>query len=217
MLRSLRRPFSLADTPAINVNGRDALVDPRATFIGRFGDLVALLRSDPGNDAAQDLALTAAGAAIEHGTIRFNAVGSVLAADTHPLSLVTRLLTRGVAAIEVNADADLNDLLRLARALAHDTMPLPASPQITLFAIAEPSGRGGAGPAPSGPGVPIRGLRSHAERRAGRERRRSTQLRSKQPRWLGPERRGSERRIITDRRQSSVNVARAQPASYRYS
>src|SRR4026207_1576708 len=57
----------------------DGRVDPRAPFIRRFGDLVTLLRVDPGNDAAQDLALSAAAAAVadhsivvesgvEHGT-----------------------------------------------------------------------------------------------------------------------------------------------------
>ena len=32
------------------------------TFFKRFGDLVALLRTDPGNDAAQDLALATSAA-----------------------------------------------------------------------------------------------------------------------------------------------------------
>ena len=40
-------------------------MDPTATFIKRFGDLVTLLRVDPGNDAAQDLALSAAAAAVQ--------------------------------------------------------------------------------------------------------------------------------------------------------
>ena len=47
---------SLSPFPA----AEDGRVDPTATFIKRFGDLVTLLRVDPGNDAAQDLALSAA-------------------------------------------------------------------------------------------------------------------------------------------------------------
>ena len=39
-------------------------MDSKSTFIKRFGDLVALLRADPGNDAAQELALAAAAAAV---------------------------------------------------------------------------------------------------------------------------------------------------------
>jgi len=40
-------------------------VDPKSTFVKRFGDLIALLRVDPGNDAAQDLALAAAADVVE--------------------------------------------------------------------------------------------------------------------------------------------------------
>lgn len=48
-------------------------MDAKSTFVKRFGDLVALLRADPGNDAAQDLALTAACAAVEAEAIEVEA------------------------------------------------------------------------------------------------------------------------------------------------
>lgn len=91
---------------------------------------MTLLRYDPGNDAAQDLALTAAGAAVEHGAVRVEASGP--GASASPQSLEARLVARSVDAVEVTPDIDLQELLTLARALAHDTMPLPASPHLRL-------------------------------------------------------------------------------------
>ena len=48
-------------------------MDSKSTFIKRFGDLVALLRADPGNDAAQELALAAAAAAVADSPLRIEA------------------------------------------------------------------------------------------------------------------------------------------------
>ena len=47
--------MQLAEVPHSSSRGRR--VDSKSTFVKRFGDLVALLRVDPANDAAQDLAL----------------------------------------------------------------------------------------------------------------------------------------------------------------
>ena len=44
---------------------RKASVEANSTFVKRFGDLVSMLRADPGNDAAQDLALATSVAAVE--------------------------------------------------------------------------------------------------------------------------------------------------------
>jgi hypothetical protein len=68
-------------------------VDSKSAFVKRFGDLVALLRVDPGNDAAQDLALSAACHAIEREPVDVEAgvAGSVIPDD---LALKSRLLAR---------------------------------------------------------------------------------------------------------------------------
>jgi hypothetical protein len=170
---------------------RDPLVNPQATFLRRFGDLVALLRGDPGNDAAQDLALTAVGASVAHGPVRVE-VEVEKSEPPEPLSLQARLLARRIDSIEVSPDADLSDLLTLARALAHDTMVLPASPHIKVALIPPLSHDDPEPPsAPPSSNIAARKSRRPAERRAGGDRRCAPQSR-----WSG----GVERRRRADRR-----------------
>ena len=68
-------------------------MDSKSTFVKRFGDLVALLRVDPANDAAQDLALSAACAAVEAEPVDVEA-GLAWSVIPDDLSLKGRLLAR---------------------------------------------------------------------------------------------------------------------------
>jgi len=105
-------------------------VDLKSTFIKRFGDLVALLRVDPANDAAQDLALTAAAAAVEHASVEVEARPE--RGVPHELSLQARMLARHVERLRIAAGAEPDELLVLARALAHDVTPVTARPLIEV-------------------------------------------------------------------------------------
>jgi len=86
--------------------------------VKRFGDLVALLRADPGNDAAQDLALTAAVAAVAEYPLEVEAgvEWSVI-----PTTDAQRTAARPIGrSFRIAAGAEPGELLALARALAHD-------------------------------------------------------------------------------------------------
>jgi len=106
-------------------------VDPKSAFIKRFGDLVAMLRVDPGNDAAQDLALTAACAAVAGTPLEIEA-GLELSEAPPELSLKGRLLSRQVDCIRIAAGAEPHELLALARALAHDVTPIPTTANVRV-------------------------------------------------------------------------------------
>jgi HEAT repeat protein len=188
-------------------------VDPTATFIKRFGDLVTLLRVDPGNDAAQDLALSAAAAVVHEHAIDLEA-GADWPDLPGDMPLKARMLARQVDRLRIEAGADPDELQALARALAHDVTPLPRTPNITvalvrLLAPPEPPpgppGHGGGGPAPEeGP----------ANRRVAVERRRFDDRR-RQPhgRFHGVDRRrGSDRRASGERRVELVEDQQAQIA-----
>ena len=71
-------------------------MDHKSTFVRRFGDLVALLRFEPGNDAAQDLALTAAAAAVEEWPLEVEAgvEWSVMPAEFTPQEQAPRQARR---------------------------------------------------------------------------------------------------------------------------
>ncbi|HKU62121.1 MAG TPA: HEAT repeat domain-containing protein [Gemmatimonadales bacterium] len=193
-------------------------MDATATFIKRFGDLVTLLRVDPGNDAAQDLALSAAAAAVQTGPIELEA-GIAWAQIPDDMPLKARMLARQVDRIRIEAGADPDELQALARALAHDVTPLPGTPNITvelirLLAPPEPPPPGPARPDPDGGAslqhtVPDR--RVPTERRQAEERRR-------QPhgRFRGTERRrGADRRTSGERRLHLVRDQQAQIARLR--
>jgi HEAT repeat protein len=186
-------------------------VDPEATFLKRFGDLVALLRNDPANDAAQDLALTAVGAAIAHGPIRIDA-GVETSAVADELSLQARLRARHVDVIQVASDAVLSELLTLARALAHDTMPLPANPSIEVTTVPAIH-REDPDPPPSPSTGPATRDRRAGESRAGERRAGNDRRCMVQPRWPGVERRrGADRRVVGERRIHIAKDIRAESA-----
>jgi hypothetical protein len=166
-------------------------LDPRDTFIRRFGDLVALLRVDPGNDAAQDLALTAAVAAVADHSIVVES-GVEHGSGGEDLSLAGRLRARRVDLLRVGAGAPPEDLLRLARALSHDVTPVPSTPQVRveMLPAVMPGDLVMAG---TDAFTPARG---ESDRRSWRDRRRW----SSDP-WQGPERRaGTDRRMTGERR-----------------
>jgi HEAT repeat protein len=182
-------------------------VDPKSAFIKRFGDLVVLLRVDPGNDAAQDLALTAACAAVRNTSLEIEA-GVEWSEIPPELSLKGRLLSRQVECVRIAAGAEPHELLALARALAHDVTPIPttANVRVDLVPLLAPP------PPPSGGGPPRREARrepgdlritsSISNRRQGMERRQWSERRHlRRPYWAGPERRrGSDRRTTGERR-----------------
>jgi HEAT repeat protein len=165
-------------------------VDSKSTFVKRFGDLVALLRVDPGNDAAQDLALSAACAAVEAEPVDVEA-GLAWSAIPDDLALKGRLLARQVEAVHVAAGAEPHELLALARALSHDTVVIPSCPNVQVQMVEHL-----VPPAPRGA----------AERRAWEERRRPGRAR-----YLGIERRRSvDRRVRGERRLHLIQGQRAE-------
>jgi HEAT repeat protein len=186
-------------------------VDSKSTFVKRFGDLVALLRVDPANDAAQDLALTAACAAVETEPVDVEA-GIASSVITDDLALESRLLARQVEAVHVAAGAEPHELLALARALSHDTVAIPSCPNVRVDMVqrlvpppgvpaAPPAGGDGTGSA-AGSTTPRRG----GERRTWKERRRPGR-----GRYPGMERRrGADRRVSGERRLYLINGQRAE-------
>jgi hypothetical protein len=178
-------------------------VDLKSTFVKRFGDLVALLRADPGNDAAQDLALTAAAAAVAEHPVEVEA-GVEWSVIPDDLTLKGRLLARSVDHVRIAAGAEPSELLALARALAHDVTPLPSTPNVEVelisLAAQPPSAPAGAG-GQEGSAEQSRALQARSgERRRWEERRHSARAR-----WAGNERRlGGDRRLTGERRLYAI-------------
>jgi hypothetical protein len=192
-------------------------VDSKSTFIKRFGDLVTLLRLDPGNDAAQELALSAAATAVAERSVEVEAgvEWGAIPADT---GLKARMLARQVDCLRVTAGAHPLELQALARALAHDVTPIRASPSVEVEFVrllAPPrssSGDGDDGPPGGGLARGTGPSRSAANRRRGVERRHGDDRRhSSRARWSDSERRRSgERRTSGERRLYLVKDLRAE-------
>lgn len=182
-------------------------MDSKSTFVKRFGDLIALLRVDPGNDAAQDLALTAAAAAVESDPVEVEA-GVEWSQIPDELTLKGRLLARQVEAIRVAAGAEPHELLALARALSHDHVPLPSSPNIAVAMVEQLT------PPPSAPppSPATQQPRSAAQPRRASERR-TWQERRRPGRAHYPgidRRRGADRRSTGERRLYLVKGQQAE-------
>jgi hypothetical protein len=92
---------------------------------------VALMRVDPGNDAAQDLALSAAARVVELMPVEVDAA-SEAAGGTDGLTLRTRMIARQVDRLRIAAGAEPYELQALARALAHDLTPFPVMPHVQV-------------------------------------------------------------------------------------
>jgi hypothetical protein len=156
------------------------------TFVTRFGDLVALLRVDPGNDAAQDLALSTALHAVSDAAVVVEA-GFDRGEAGEDLTLQGRMRARYVDVLRISAGVEPDALLALARALSHEGTPLPSAAGIEIehFPVLErpapPAGPPGYSPA-----------RSDGERRRNIERRG----------WQHRRFAGAERRCSADRRQT---------------
>jgi hypothetical protein len=109
-------------------------LDLNSVFVKRFGDLVALLRVDPGNDAAQDLALTAAASAVAGTPIEVDAASAV-SGSAEGVGLRARMIARQVDRLRISAGAEPYELQAVARALAHDLTPIPATPHVEVELI----------------------------------------------------------------------------------
>ena len=195
-------------------------MDSKSTFVKRFGDLVTLLRLDPGNDAAQELALSAAVMAVAEGSVEVEA-GVERGFDPGDSTLQARMLARQVDCLKVTAGAHPLELQALARALAHDVTPVRSSPSIEVEFVrllappAPPSGDGGPdGPRGGGKGPAAGPSRSAVNRRRGIERRQGDDRRhTSRARWSDVERRRSgERRNSGERRLYLVKDLRAESA-----
>jgi hypothetical protein len=103
---------------------------------------VALLRVDPGNDAAQDLALAAAASAVAVMPIELDAASDV-AGSAEGVSLRARMIARQVDRLRIAAGAEPYELQAVARALAHDLTPIPATPhvEVALMRLLAPPSR----------------------------------------------------------------------------
>ncbi len=103
---------------------------------------MALLRVDPANDAAQDLALTAATSAVAGSPVEVAAASDV-AGSPEGVGLRARMIARQVDRLRVAAGAEPYELQAVARALAHDLTPIPAMPhvQVDLLRLLAPPSR----------------------------------------------------------------------------
>lgn len=179
-------------------------MDATSTFVKRFGDLIALLRVDPGNDAAQDLALTAAAAAVEVDAVEVEA-GIAWSEIPDELTLKGRLLARGVERIRIAAGAEHHELLALARALSHDHVPVQSSPRVGVDMVEQLS------PPPAPPDGPTTSppSRRASERRGWHDRRQAGPAR-----YLGVDRRrGGDRRSTGERRLYLIRGQQAEIAN----
>jgi hypothetical protein len=170
-------------------------LNPHAAFVKRFGDLVALLRMDPGNDAAQDLALTASAAAVADHAIVVES-GFDHGPVSEDLTLAGRLRARQVDLLRVSAGASPEELLRVARALSHDATPVPSTRAVRVEMVPNvvPGGL-----ALVGAGVESTSARGESDRRSWRDRR---QWRPEP--WRQVERRKPEDRRVTGERRLRV-------------
>lgn len=89
------------------------------------------MRVEPGNDAAQDLALTAAARAVAGAPAEVDA-SSEQAGSPEGLGLRARMIARQVDRIRVAAGAEPHELQAVARALAHDLTPIPVTPHVQV-------------------------------------------------------------------------------------
>lgn len=188
------RPMQFAGSPWPEAGG----LDPKSTFIKRFGDLVALLRFEPGNDAAQDLALTASIAAVELEPVEIEAgvEWSVVPAE---FTLKSRLLARQVECIRIAAGAEAHELLALARALSHDVTPIPSTTkvQVERLPLLAASGQ-----RISADGVePAFGMTAVSSDRRGERRRWEERRSAPRRRWSAVERRRTPDRRVTGERR----------------
>jgi HEAT repeat protein len=173
-------------------------VTSHALFEQVFGELVALLRSQSPDNAAQDQALATATGLVATRLVELDAGVEVLG-ETDPSSLKARLLARRVDTIRILPGADPAELLYLAQALAHDAAPVASSAHVDVALVPEiVPGRPGLALMPPSP--------EFAPTRSGDERRHRADRRQllAGARYRGPERRKGDRRRRGERRVQLV-------------
>jgi HEAT repeat protein len=182
-------------------------MEAASTFVKRFGDLVALLRADPGNDAAQDLALATSVAAIETESVVLEA-GLEWSVIPDDLTLKGRLLARQIETIRIAAGTGPDELLTLARALSHDTVPVQGSPNIRVEMVQFLA------PPPAPPQPPAASPPSGSQLDRGSDRRIGTERRRPgHGRHFGIERRQApDRRMHGERRIEIIRDQKAESA-----
>jgi len=161
-----------------------------AHFEQLFGELVALLRVHPQEHASQDRLLTRV-----TEIVAARAVGLVsgveILGENDPLSLKNRLLARLVDTVQVAPGAEAEELLHLARALAHDSAPIGSTLHVHVTVI----------PAIARRPAPTADVLDPVAARSGDERRRLDRRAALSgARHRGPERRRIERRQAGERR-----------------
>lgn len=104
---------------------------PGGFFAEPFGRLVALLRLEPANVAAQKEALRQAMTLLRFGPVLLDA-GYESSSLADEGSLKSRLLARRVDTVQVFPEAAAAEVLRLARALADDVVPLLDSEHVAV-------------------------------------------------------------------------------------
>lgn len=165
---------------------------PHVLFEQLFGELVALLRTRPGDDAAQDRLLAQSTALVAACPVTL-ASGVEILGQEDPLSLKSRLLARFVDTVQVAPGVEAEELLHLARALAHDTAPVGSTPNVQVVLIPAVTR---VAQATAGEPALV------ASSRLGDERRRTSDRRAvlSGARYRGPERRRADRRQAGERR-----------------
>lgn len=164
-----------------------------ALFEQQFGELVALVRNRPHDHAAQDQRLASCTALVATRAVELDAGVEVLG-EEDPGSLKSRLLARMVDRIQILPNADAEELLHLARALAHDSAPLTPTPHVQVALIPSLAAVPRLTLMPSSP--EFTPTRSGDDRRLAGERRNPLT----NARYRGPERRRRERRASGERR-----------------
>jgi hypothetical protein len=195
-------------------------VDPKSTFVKRFGDLIALLRVDPGNDAAQDLALSAAAEVVETEPLEVEA-GIEWSVVPDDLTLKGRLLARQVEVVRIAAGAEPHELLALARALSHDLSPIASTAHIDVEMVQLLAPPPGPPTPPGGRAEPRAEPAAVQPRRASERRTWEDRRRPGRASYQGIERRrASDRRVTGERRiyliqGQQAEIARLQEALVR--
>jgi len=128
-------------------------LDPTPTFAQLLGRLVLPLRQQPPDEKAVRRAVTGLAALVSREPAMIEAgIENSWAVDGDPLK--ERLQLRQVDAILVAAGADDVELLALARALAHDSDPVPSTARVRVKLLPDPMPLQFSGPRTSVPGTP---------------------------------------------------------------
>jgi HEAT repeat protein len=166
-------------------------VTSHALFEQSFGELVALLRNQPQDHAGQDRLLAQCAVLVAPRSVTL-AAGVEILGQEDPVSLKSRLLARMVDTVQLAPGVEVEELLHLARALAHDTAPVGSTAHIAVTLI----------PSIVPEVLAVREELELAASRSGDERRRAGDRRTSLggARYRGPERRRGERRQVGERR-----------------